>query len=169
VYQGASSSWLPLRDDDSHGAFSFAVIEEKYASDEKTSSPSSVTLCGQKCLTQVVGEMVARWLRPPDDENALWRLLDPCAGEGAAARQLADLVGGNCQTWGVGKTTIALADIELLDAFPALVICPPHLVVKWQREAEAVIPGVQARILSRIGKLPGENRDVNSHCLRNNG
>ncbi len=62
---------------------------------------------------------------------------------------------------GVGKTTIGLADIELLDAYPALVICPPHLVVKWQREAEAVIPGVQARILSRIGKLPGENRDVN--------
>ena len=62
---------------------------------------------------------------------------------------------------GVGKTTIALADIELLDAYPAIVICPPHLVGKWQREAEAVIPGVQARILSRIGKLPGENRDVN--------
>ena len=62
---------------------------------------------------------------------------------------------------GVGKTTIALADIELLDAYPAIVICPPHLVDKWQREAEEVIPGVQARILARIGKLPGENRDVN--------
>jgi len=59
------------------------------------------------------------------------------------------------------KTTIGLADIELLDAYPAIIICPPHLVDKWQREAEEVIPGVQARILARIGKLPGENRDVN--------
>jgi len=52
-------------------------------------------------LPPVVGAMISRWLRPPDDKNALWRLLDPCAGEGTAARQLADLVDGNCQTWGV--------------------------------------------------------------------
>jgi hypothetical protein len=42
--------------------------------------------------------------------------------------------------------------IELLDAYPALILCPPHLVPKWIREAEEVIPGVKARELRRIGK-----------------
>lgn len=53
---------------------------------------------------------------------------------------------------GVGKTTVGLAVTELLDAYPALVLCPPHLVPKWMREAEDVIPGLQARELRRIGK-----------------
>jgi hypothetical protein len=56
---------------------------------------------------------------------------------------------------GLGKTTIALAAIELLQAYPALVLCPPHLVEKWMREAQEVIPGIQVRELRRLGK--GEN------------
>lgn len=60
---------------------------------------------------------------------------------------------------GLGKTTIALAVIELLDAYPAFILCPPHLAPKWIREAEEVIPGVKARELRRIGK--GEKSDVN--------
>jgi hypothetical protein len=47
----------------------------------------------------------------------------------------------------------------LLDAYPAIVICPPHLVPKWIREAEEVIPGVKARELRRIGK--SKDGDVN--------
>ncbi|MCD6345728.1 MAG: DEAD/DEAH box helicase [Anaerolineae bacterium] len=81
------------------------------------------------------------------------------AVEGWGNTPVGRLEGAPCPYY--NKTTIALADIELLDAYPAIVICPPHLVDKWQREAEEVIPGVQARILSRIGKLPGEGRDVN--------
>lgn len=57
---------------------------------------------------------------------------------------------------GLGKTTIALAVIELLDAYPAFILCPPHLVPKWIREAEEVIPGVHARELRRIGQSSGE-------------
>ncbi|MFP4345919.1 MAG: DUF6573 family protein [Anaerolineales bacterium] len=62
---------------------------------------------------------------------------------------------------GLGKTTIALATIDLLDAYPALVLCPPQLVNKWRREAAEVIPGVQTRELRRIGKEVGEEYDVN--------
>jgi hypothetical protein len=62
---------------------------------------------------------------------------------------------------GLGKTTIALAVIDLLDAYPAFVLCPPHLVPKWIREAEEVIPGVHARELRRIGQSSGvEVNDV---------
>jgi hypothetical protein len=53
---------------------------------------------------------------------------------------------------GLGKTTIALAVIELLDSYPAFILCPPHLVPKWIREAQEVIPGVHARELRRIGR-----------------
>ncbi len=62
---------------------------------------------------------------------------------------------------GTGKTSIGSASIELLAAYPALVLCPPHLVPKWIRELEQVIPGVQARELRRIGRMGGENTDVN--------
>jgi hypothetical protein len=63
---------------------------------------------------------------------------------------------------GVGKTTIALATLELMGAYPALVLCPPHLVEKWKREAQEVIPGVHVRELRRIGKNgeKGEENDV---------
>ncbi|GIV63632.1 MAG: DUF6094 domain-containing protein [Chloroflexota bacterium] len=60
---------------------------------------------------------------------------------------------------GSGKSSIGLAVIELLDAYPALILCPPHLVPKWIREAEDVIPRVKARELRRIGK--GTDGDVN--------
>ena len=62
---------------------------------------------------------------------------------------------------GTGKTSISCAAIELLDAYPALVLCPPHLVPKWIRELEEVIPGVHARELRRIGRLGNEEADVN--------
>jgi superfamily II DNA or RNA helicase len=60
---------------------------------------------------------------------------------------------------GLGKSSLALATIELLGAYPALVMCPPHLVPKWMREAREVIPGVQSRELKRIGKRG--DREVN--------
>ncbi len=62
---------------------------------------------------------------------------------------------------GLGKTTIALATIDLKDAYPALVICPPHMVGKWRREAREVIPGVRTRELSRIGKTASMDHGVN--------
>ena len=41
---------------------------------------------------------IAAWLSAPKD--GLWRLLDPCCGEGVAASDLAASLGGRVQTWG---------------------------------------------------------------------
>ncbi len=51
--------------------------------------------------------------------------------------------------------------IDLLDAYPALIICPPHLVPKWIREVEEVIPGVHAREIRRIGRNAEDPGDIN--------
>ena len=68
----------------------------------------------------------------------------------------------NCQAeMGTGKTTISTGVLELLNAYPALVLCPPHLVPKWIREIEEVIPVAHARELRRIGRNSGEKNDVN--------
>jgi len=62
---------------------------------------------------------------------------------------------------GTGKTTISLGVIDLIDAYPALVLCPPHLPPKWMREALEVIPGVKVRELRRIGKTASMDHEVN--------
>ncbi len=54
---------------------------------------------------------------------------------------------------GYGKTTTALAVAELTNAYPTLVICPPHLVDKWAREAVEVVPGARPVIVESIGEL----------------
>lgn len=54
---------------------------------------------------------------------------------------------------GYGKTRTALAAIELRDAYPALITCPPHLVVNWQEEAEASVPGCKGIIVETITEL----------------
>ncbi|NPV86297.1 MAG: hypothetical protein HPY45_09855 [Anaerolineae bacterium] len=81
----------------------------------------------------------------------------------AMARTLKKNGVGNLQgEMGLGKTTVGAAVIELLNAYPAIVICPPHLVPKWIREIQEVIPGAIAKELRRIGKNgePGEVNDV---------
>lgn len=68
----------------------------------------------------------------------------------------------NCQAeMGSGKTTVASAVVDLLNAYPALIICPPHLVPKWIREVEEVIPGVHAREIRRIGRNAEDPGDIN--------
>jgi hypothetical protein len=69
---------------------------------------------------------------------------------------------GNIQgEMGSGKTRQAAATLELLDAYPAIVLCPPHLVPKWIREIEETIPGAKAMELSRIGRNADDPGDVN--------
>ena len=71
---------------------------------------------------------------------------------------------GNIQgEMGWGKTILGSATLELLNAYPAIVLCPPHLVPKWIREIEETIPGAKAMELTRIGRNaddPGEVNDV---------
>jgi len=80
----------------------------------------------------------------------------------ALARSIRKNGVANCQAeMGTGKTTISTGVLELLDAYPAIVLCPPHLVPKWIREIEEVIPGAHARELRRIGRNSEEAYDVN--------
>lgn len=80
----------------------------------------------------------------------------------ALARSIRKNGVANCQSeMGTGKTTMSAAVIELLHAYPALIVCPPHLVPKWIREIEEVIPGAKARELRRIGRNSDELADVN--------
>ena len=37
---------------------------------------------------------------------------------------------------GFGKTSTSIASVELMDKWPALVLCPGHMVFKWQRDLE---------------------------------
>jgi len=69
---------------------------------------------------------------------------------------------GNVQgEMGVGKTVVGAGVMELVDAYPAIVLCPPHLVPKWIREIEETIPGTKAMELSRIGRNADDPGDVN--------
>ena len=80
----------------------------------------------------------------------------------ALARSIRKNGVANCQSeMGTGKTTMSAAVIELLQAYPVLIVCPPHLVPKWIREIEEVIPGAHARELRRIGRNANEAADAN--------
>ena len=80
----------------------------------------------------------------------------------ALARSIRKNGVANCQAeMGTGKTTISTGVLELLDAYPAIVLCPPHLVPKWIREIEEVIPSAHARELRRIGRNSDEAYDAN--------
>jgi hypothetical protein len=54
---------------------------------------------------------------------------------------------------GVGKTTVAAAVAAGRHARRTIVLCPPHLVDKWQREFKAVWPGVRTVHLKTIGDV----------------
>jgi len=69
---------------------------------------------------------------------------------------------GNIQgEMGAGKTGMGAATLDLLNAYPAIVMCPPHLVPKWIREIEETIPGAKAMELTRIGRNADDPGDVN--------
>ena len=69
---------------------------------------------------------------------------------------------GNIQgEMGSGKSIQSIAALDLLNAYPAIVLCPPHLVPKWIREIEVTIPGAKAMELSRIGRNANDPGDVN--------
>ncbi|WP_420640483.1 DUF6094 domain-containing protein [Candidatus Leptofilum sp.] len=54
---------------------------------------------------------------------------------------------------GTGKTTISAAIAAGLSAGRTIVLCPPHLVDKWQREFKAVWPGVRTMHLQTISDV----------------
>lgn len=54
---------------------------------------------------------------------------------------------------GTGKTTIGTAAAALAGFERILVLCPPHLVRKWQREVKATVPAANAVIVRTIADL----------------
>lgn len=55
---------------------------------------------------------------------------------------------------GSGKTCMSLATLTLLpQAYPTIVLCPGHMVQKWAREAEEVIPGCKALVIDSLREL----------------
>jgi superfamily II DNA or RNA helicase len=54
---------------------------------------------------------------------------------------------------GTGKTTIGTAAAALAGFERILVLCPPHLVRKWQREVKATVPSAGAVIVRSISDL----------------
>lgn len=80
----------------------------------------------------------------------------------AIARSIGKNGVGNIQgEMGLGKTLLGTATLELLNAYPAIVLCPPHLVPKWIREIEETIPGAKAMEITRIGRNANDPGDVN--------
>jgi len=80
----------------------------------------------------------------------------------AVARAIKKHGVGNVQgEMGVGKTALSTGVLDLLDAYPAIVLCPPHLVPKWIREIEETIPGAKAMELVRIGRNADDPGDIN--------
>jgi superfamily II DNA or RNA helicase len=54
---------------------------------------------------------------------------------------------------GTGKTTIGVAVAAGLKAARTVILCPPHLVEKWGREARAVWPEVVTMTLETPGDV----------------
>jgi hypothetical protein len=80
----------------------------------------------------------------------------------AIARSIRKNGVGNVQgEMGLGKTILGAATLDLLNAYPAIVLCPPHLVPKWIREIEETIPGAKAMEITRIGRNADDPGDVN--------
>ncbi len=63
---------------------------------------------------------------------------------------------------GVGKTFIGIAAAQLAGFRRVLVLCPPHLVGKWQREIEETIPLVRTGIADSITDLEALRRQEGS-------
>lgn len=70
-------------------------------------------------------------------------------------------VGNMQKEMGTGGTIMSIATFDLLNAYPAIVLCPPHLVPKWIREIEETVPGAKAMEISRIGSNANDPGDVN--------
>lgn len=89
-----------------------------------------------------------RWARPPAWFNG--KLLP------FQQRDLAFIVDNErtilADEQGLGKTWVSLAALAKTDEFPALVVCPPHLVKQWERRAGEILPGSVVQRLA--GRTP---------------
>jgi len=64
-----------------------------------------------------------------------------------------------CDDMGLGKTITAIAAIEHMGAYPALVSCPPSLTLNWLAEYSKFLPSRHVEVVSNRKGLP-EDYDV---------
>ena len=110
-------------------------------------------------ITRRVVESYPPLYRPSDEAEELPRLLRrPMGGQTDAIRGAAlslrespaAIVVGEM---GTGKTFVGTAAAYMAGFERVLVLCPPHLTTKWQREIEQTIPYVHAVIVNSITDL----------------
>ncbi len=56
---------------------------------------------------------------------------------------------------GLGKTAEALATLEAAEAFPAVIVCPPHLTEYWWTETRRWLHARSVTVIPGSAKLPG--------------
>lgn len=62
---------------------------------------------------------------------------------------------------GLGKTLQAIATIEyVMDSYPALVVCPPNLVLNWKKEYAKWLPNRRVSVITDRKNFPEEDFDV---------
>lgn len=61
-----------------------------------------------------------------------------------------------CDDMGLGKSITAIAAIEHLGAYPALVVCPPSLILNWLAEYEKWLPERNVQVVRNRKGLPEE-------------
>jgi len=98
----------------------------------------------------------------PDLDTTLATLRRPCyPAQAEVAKTLAKALFREqqravivCGEMGVGKSTVALATIALSPRpLRTLILCPPHLVPKWKREADTILPDVHVVTLNGSNAL----------------
>ena len=67
---------------------------------------------------------------------------------------------------GFGKSATSLATLHLLDAYPAILICPGHLTKKWAREVKAALPGATPVIVQNISDIVRFHRLYKAEPIR---
>lgn len=66
----------------------------------------------------------------------------------------------NADVMGMGKTISALACITEPSQRPALVVCPPHLCLQWEKELKRVFPDLTSHIIKGFKNYPLPNVEV---------
>ena len=61
---------------------------------------------------------------------------------------------------GLGKTLQAIATLERTEAFPAVVVCPPTLVLNWAKEYEKWLPHRKVSTVKNRSDFPASGYDV---------
>ncbi len=62
---------------------------------------------------------------------------------------------------GLGKTLQAIATVEyVFDSYPALVVCPPNLVLNWKKEYAKWLPNRKVAVVTDRKNFPEEDFDV---------